>query len=252
MKTLILPPGMNIMLIIVGLLIIKRYYATGKTFIILGFSLLLVLSLPITAEKLNLILEQENVLTLNQLKKSKAKAIVVLGAGRYKNSIEYEGKLDSISSHALARLSYAAYLHRKSQIPLLLSGGSPHGRILSEAFIMQTALEDSFNLKAKWLDGNSSNTWNNAKFSAHLLAAENIKDIIIVTHADHMPRARLSFEHFGFAVTVAPLGFTAKNKTAYTLLDFLPSANAMARSSSAMHELIGYMWYLIRHKGLSL
>jgi len=248
-QTALLPPGISITLLILGLIAINRFYAIGKTLIILSFTLLLALSLPITAQSLNSMLEQDNPLSLKELNKSKAKAIVVLGAGRYRDAIEYEKLTDSISSNALTRLSYGVYLHKKSKIPLLLTGGSPRGRILSEASIMQQALNDIFGLKAKWLDGSSSNTWNNAKYSAKILAKENIKNIILVTHADHIPRARMAFEHFGLTVTVAPLGFKAKNrKSSYTILDFLPTAHAMSASSSAMHEFIGYVWYMLRYK----
>ncbi len=252
-QTIFLPPGMCFTLIILGIITIKHFYTMGKSLIILGLSLLFILSLPLTAQMLNLLLEQEKPLTLKELKKSKAKAIVVLGAGRYKNALEYKNRIDSISKNALSRLNYAVYLYKHSKIPLLLSGGSPGGRVQPESAIMQTTLKESFNLKAKWLDSSSANTWYNAKFSAQILATENIKDIILVTHADHMPRARMAYEYFGLNVTAAPLGFKARNKEDddYTILDILPTAEAMSRSSSAIHEFIGYAWYTLRYKGLS-
>ena len=251
-KVAFLPPGLNIAMILLGLLLIKQFYTTGKLLLISGFTLLVILSLPITAEGLNLILEREPPLTLENLKKSDAKAIVVLGAGRYINAIEFENRVDSISSTALTRLTYAAHLHRASQLPLLISGGSPLGRMQSEASIMQTTLKEDFQLKAKWLDSNSSNTWNNAKFSSDILKTNKITNIILVTHADHMLRATMAFEHFGLKVTPAPLGFNARNNKegSYTLLDFLPTSGALRSCSSAMHEFIGYLWYLIRYKGV--
>ena len=252
LQTILLPPGLSIAMIIVGLVLISRYYATGKILLLLGFSLLIILSLPIAAQGLNQLLEQDKALTISELKNSKAKVIIVLGAGRYKNAIEYEDQTDSISANALARLSYAAYLHKKTKIPMLLSGGSPRGEMLSEATIMQTALNNKFQLKAKWLDKNSSNTWNNAKYSSEILKPLQIENIILVTHAVHLPRARMAFEHFGLKVTAAPLGFRARNKKEddYTILDVLPSAHAMSSSSAALHEFIGYIWYRVRYKGL--
>ena len=249
-QTFFLPPGLSFAMMLLGLIVIQRFYVVGKSLLIIGFSLLLILGLPITAQGLNLILEQDEVLTLKELKNSQAKAIVVLGAGRYKNSIEYTEQIDSISKNALERLRYAVYLHNKKHIPLLLSGGSPGGETLTEASIMQTALSNIFKLKAKWLDHKSSNTWNNAKYSAEILKQQGITNILLVTHADHMPRAKMAFEHFGFKITAAPLGFKSKNRTdiPYTIESFLPSAHAMRLSSSAMHEFVGYVWYLIRYK----
>jgi len=250
-KTFLLPPGISFMLLFIGLIIISRFYLTGKIFIISSMALLVILSLPITAQLLTSILEDGDTLSLDELKKSKAKAIVVLGAGRYKNAIEYEKRTDSISTNALMRLNYAVYLHKKSKIPLLLAGGNPHGRMNSEAAIMNKSLSESFNLKAKWLDTRSVNTWYNAQYSSEILAKENIKNIILVTHATHMPRAILSFEHFGLNITAAPLGFKGINKKNYTINDFLPSADAMSRSSSAMNEFIGYAWYYLRYKSIN-
>ena len=253
LQTLFLPPGLSFAMMIIGLFIIRFFYATGKILLILGFVSMIILSLPITAQGLNLTLEREEVLTLKQLKKSNAKAIVVLGAGRYKNSIEYSDKKDSISKNALERLRYAVFLHKKSGIPLLISGGSPSGEIITEASISQTTLKEIFHLKAKWLESKSINTWNNAKYSYEILDKHGIKNIILVSHADHLLRARMSFENFGFNVTAAPLGFKARNREGipYTIRDFLPSAKAMSLCSSAIHEYVGYLWYLLRYKWLS-
>jgi len=253
LQTLFLPPGLSFAMMIIGLFIIRYFYATGKILIILGFASMIILSLPITAQGLNLTLEREDVLTFKQLKKSNAGAIVVLGASRYKNSIEYPDKKDSISKNALERLRYGVFLHKKSGIPLLISGGSTNGEIISEASISQTTLKELFHLKAKWLESKSINTWNNAKNSYEILNKQGIKNIILVSHADHLLRARMSFEHFGFNVTAAPLGFKAKNRgdIAYTIRDFLPSAHAMNLCSSAMHEYVGYLWYLLRYKWMS-
>lgn len=252
LQTLFLPPGISFAMMLLGLIVIRRFYVSGKILIIIGFFLLFILSLPITAQGLNSILEQDQVLTISEIKKNKAKAIIVLGASRYKNSIEYPEHQDSISNNALERLRYAAYLHKKTNIPLLVSGGNTGGEIQSEASIMRDALKNIFHLNAKWIESKSFNTWNNAKYSAEILTPLGIKNIILVTHADHMLRARMSFEYFGLKITAAPLGFKARNRNGegYRIQDFLPSAHAMSLSSSAMHEFVGYVWYLIRYKWL--
>lgn len=252
MQSFLLPPGISLLLIIIGLFLIRFFYTAGKSCLILGFFSLFIFSLPITAQALNLILEKDKALTSSQLKQSKAGAIVVLGAGRYKNSIEYASHIDTISNNALERLRYGVYIHKQNPLPLLLSGGNPGGEIQTEAAIMKTALKDIFKLKAKWLDTASSNTWNNARFSAKILKQNNIDTIFLVTHADHIPRAKMSFEHFGIKVIAAPLGFKAQNRInqPYTIRDFLPSAYAIQLCSSAIHEFIGYAWYTIRYKWL--
>lgn len=251
-QTAFLPPGISIFMILFGLLIIQRFYASGKILLISGFCLLIILSLPITAFGLNSILEQDKALTLQELKNSQAKAIVILGAGRYVNALEYENEKDSASRYVLERLRYGVYLQKHSGLPILVSGGSPFGNMQSEAAIMQTVLQNTFNKKAKWLDSKSTNTWNNARYSADILKQQGIKKIILVTHATHMARSMMSFKHFGLQPVAAPHGFKTSSKadSGFIILDFLPSASAMYSSSQAMHELIGYFWYTLRYKWL--
>ncbi len=252
-QTALLPPGISIFMMLFGLIIIQRFYTSGKVLLIGGFSLLIILSLPVTAFGLNSILEQNKPLTLKELENSHAKAIVVLGAGRYVNALEYENEKDSASRYVLERLRYAAYLQKHSGLPILVSGGSPFGGMQSEAKIMQTVLQNTFNTKAKWLDTKSSNTWNNARYSAEILKQQGIKKIILVTHAGHMSRSLMSFKHFGLQPVAAPHGFktSSRAETGFIILDFLPSASAMNSASQAMHELIGYLWYTIRYKWLA-
>ena len=66
----------------------------------------------------------------------------------------------------------------------------------------------------------------------------------LVTHAWHMPRARLAFEHAGFQVIAAPTAFTTGFQT--TALDVLPDARALRDSALFFHELIGMLWYRVR------
>ena len=80
-QTFFLPPGLSFTLMLLGLFLIRYFYATGKILLILGFISMIVLSLPITAQGLNLTLEREEVLTLEQLKKSKAGAIAQANGG---------------------------------------------------------------------------------------------------------------------------------------------------------------------------
>lgn len=252
-QTAFLPPGISIFMMLFGLLIIQRLYTTGKILLVTGFSLLIILSLPITALGLNSFLENDKALTLQEIKNSQAKAIVILGAGRYVNALEYEKEKDSASRYVLERLRYAVYLQKHSGLPILVSGGSPFGGMQSEAALMQTVLQNTFNTKAKWLDSKSSNTWNNARYSAEILKKQGIKKVLLVTHATHMARSLMSFKHFGLEPIAAPLGFKTSRaaESGFIVLDFLPSAGAMNSTSQAMHELIGYLWYTIRYKWLA-
>jgi uncharacterized SAM-binding protein YcdF (DUF218 family) len=77
-----------------------------------------------------------------------------------------------------------------------------------------------------------------------LLKPAGIERVYLVTHAWHMPRARLAFERAGFAVIPAPTGFTTRFEL--TILDFLPKAEALSDSTRFCHEILSIAWYYVR------
>ena len=168
-------------------------------------------------------------------------AIVVLGGGTYFHAPEYGG--DTVGSRTLVRLRYAAHLHRTLGTPVLVAGGAPEGGPVPEAEIMKRALQRDFNVPTQWVEDGSHNTFENAQMSRDQLKS-TVQQIYLVTHAWHMPRAKLAFEHAGFAVIPAPTGYTRRFDL--TVLDFLPDAVALSDSSQFFRELTGNAWYRLR------
>lgn len=243
-ESLLMPPGLMLVLMVSGTLVIGRFYRTGKTLIIGGFVLLLLSSLPIVSDSLLALVEQTPPLTPAQLKQQRAQAIIILGGGRYADAPEYNAK-DTVSKHTLERLRYGAYLHRQSRLPILVTGGNPYGRPVPEAKLMQASLEKEFQVPVKWVEDRSANTWENAKNSYELLHQANINRIALITHAWHMPRSVTAFEQNGFEVIPAPTAYNTRSQP--LVLDFLPSARAIYDSRRAMHEIVGRLWYAIRY-----
>lgn len=242
-ETLLLPPAINIIMILLGFIFLRRFYRTGIFIMVSGFVLLIILSMPITASLSIRTLEATPVIDLNNVQ---AQAIVVLGAGRYSDAPEYDGA-DSVSMLSLSRLNYAVYLHKKTGLPLLLSGGSPYGEYNSEAKLMQQTLQNNYSLQAQWQESQSNNTQANASMSYAILAKHNIKKIILVTHASHMPRANQAFINAGFKVTPAPMGFHRQNKQLSVILRLLPSVAGLAETHAVLREYMGQLWYWFRY-----
>jgi uncharacterized SAM-binding protein YcdF (DUF218 family) len=168
-------------------------------------------------------------------------AIVVLGGGTYFSAPEYGG--DTVSARTLVRLRYAAHLHRTLKKPVLVAGGTPEGGPVPEAELMKQVLERDFNVPTQWVENGSHNTFENAQMSRDQLKS-TVQQVYLVTHAWHMPRAKLAFEHAGFAVIPAPTGYTRRFDL--TVLDFLPDAVALSDSSQFFRELTGNAWYRLR------
>ena len=241
-EALITPPGLMFMMIFAGFLVGSRFARLGRNLILGGLLLLLIASLPATSWLAYTLLESDPPLNQVALASTDAKAIVILGGGRYPG---YEYNKETVSLPALERLRYGTWLHQQTGLPILVTGGSVLGEAASEARLMAQTLTSSFSAHPQWVEEKSRNTWENALFSWQMLQKQNIKHILLVTHAAHMQRSIISFQRQGFMVPPAPLGF--KSKGPLTPLHFLPSAYALYKLQAACHEWIGRAWYSISY-----
>lgn len=241
-----LPSGV-IVLALLGLLIHLRRPLLGITVVGISVALLIALSLPLTGHALAQSLEQFPPLELPLPDNAKTRlptAIVVLGAGRYTDAPEYGG--DTVSRWALERVRYAAYLHRVTGLPILVTAGSPHGERVPEAVLMEQALINDFRVPVRWVEPRARNTLEHATYVRALLQPAGIKHVILVTHAGHMRRAVQVFADTGFKITEAPLGYSRLAKQDFGVLGYMPSPNALRKSSDALHEYVGYWYYQFR------
>ena len=234
----LLPPGCLLLLAAIGAFIAVRRPRTGRGLVALSLIALYCLSTPIVSHHLRMWLEPS---PADPGASKGGQAIVVLGGGTDIRAPEYGA--DAPSSYTLVRLRYAAHLQRALSKPLLVTGGTVHGNT-PEAVTMKATLEREFHASVKWAEPRSRNTMENARFTQALLKDEGVRRIYLVTHAWHMPRAKLAFEHHGFEVIPAATGFSRLERR--TLLNLLPSASSLLDSSIVFHEVIGIGWYHLR------
>jgi uncharacterized SAM-binding protein YcdF (DUF218 family) len=236
---LLLPPGGLIVLGLVGIALIRSHVKTGAAVASFALVSLLLLSTPIVSRGLLHTLEDPYI---DPLKERSADAIVVLGGGSYRAAPEYG--TDTVSIASLERLRYAAYLHRQTGKPVLVTGGNPAGFRLSEAEQMKAALKD-FGVAPKWLEAASTNTAENARKTHKILKRAGIESVYVVTQAWHMPRAKMAFQNAGLRVVPAPLGFKT-GPARLGPLEFVPSAEALEESWHFFHEIAGIAWYRLK------
>lgn len=242
---LVLPPGANIVLGVVALALWRRARRIAGLLMMLSLASLLILSTPRFAEALYMGLESFEPRLPGTPVAADIGALVVLSGGRSGNAWEYGG--ETVSHGTLVRVRYAARLQRETGLPLLVSGGRVFGDGTTEAALMREVLENDFNVPVRWLENRSRTTAENAQFTAELLAAEGVHSVLLVTHALHMPRSVEAFEKQGVRVYPAPTGFRSGVRTDAGVLDWLPSAGALEKSQTALHEYLGRVWYAIRY-----
>jgi uncharacterized SAM-binding protein YcdF (DUF218 family) len=229
LRTLVLPPGGLLILALLGLLLAGRRRKTGATLIAVGLCGLWLLATPIVADSLTRATERFPALDLT--KPVNAQAIVILGGGGLRsNAVEYGGG-PTPEMELLERLSYGAFVARKTSLPVLVSGTR------EEATAMSASLARDFSVNVRWVENQSRDTFENASFSARLLRPESVKRIILVTSSTHLWRATQEFQAAGLEVVPAPSGVYAPRETG--AFRFVPSPSGLLRSHLALYELLG-------------
>ena len=113
---------------------------------------------------------------------------------------------------------------------------------------MAAALRETFDVPVRWLEGESRNTAENARFSASMLGGAGVERVALVSQAWHLPRATAEFERAGLGVIPAPTEFASAPPPG--LHGWIPRAYHLQQSTQALHEWLGRGWaYLLARVG---
>ena len=233
LKALVLPPGGPLLLAIAGALLARRRPRVAATLLVLGLGSLWLMSLPVVSHLM--VRATEHYPGLDPTRPIAAQAIVILGGGgQYRYSPEYGGP--AAKPELLARLTYGAFLARRTGLPVLVTGYH------IEAIAMRATLQRSFGIDPRWVDTQAYDTFDNARDAARLLHAAGVRRIILVTATMHLWRAAHEFAATGLQVVPAPVGVVTRGGAANPespLLDYLPDNLALSDSCYAVYELAG-------------
>ncbi len=240
-KSLILPPGGPLVLLLLALLL-WRWRRPARILLATGIVTLYLAAIPATTGWLAGGLEPP----AGTAWPAENAAIVVLSGGRYADAPEYGGE-DRAGVVELRRLLHARHVHRATGLPVLVSGGKPLGEDAAGARLMERTLERVLDTPVRWTEPESRNTWENAVFSAHRLEAAGLERVVLVTHAAHMRRAAACFRAQGLAVHPAPTGYHTADAGDRGLLAWVPDAGNLLATRDLLHEYLGLAWYRVRY-----
>ncbi|HEV2284785.1 MAG TPA: YdcF family protein, partial [Steroidobacteraceae bacterium] len=142
---------------------------------------------------------------------------------------EYGGP--ALADAVLERVSYGAYVARRTGLPVLISGAA------SEAVAMRAVLARDFAITPRWVIGDSRDTFTDAELSAALLRPAGIARVVLVTSSNHEWRAAHEFMSAGLEVEPAPVHVWAPYP--HRPSDYLPQPLGLLRSSEALNEVLG-------------
>lgn len=234
LHTLLLPPGGLLLIAALGAWLASsgvaaRTRRAGWGLLAAALAVSWLLATPVVADFLERAAEREPPLDLSRA--SGAQAIVILGGGDERLAAPEYGGAPAPGPYLLERIAYGAYVAHRTALPVLVSGDP------REALTMRTSLSRDFGIEARWVEGHSRDTFENAQLSAPMLKAAGVSRIVLVTDGAHVYRAAREFAGTGLAVLPAPVGVWAVRETG--LLRYLPGTTALTRSRNALYELIG-------------
>src|SRR5690606_519955 len=171
-------------------------------------------------------------------------AIVLAGGvDRFARSEEDLSVL-SISSRRRAEKALGWWREKPGR-RLVVAGGSRGRRSVPEATLVAGYLQQlGVPAGAVIAETRSLDTWENARNVAALQPALP-REVVLVTSAMHMRRAKYSMEKAGF--TVCPMGADWRYVPFRRLGYLVPDSGGLDKSEAALHELVGLVVYRLRH-----
>ena len=130
-----------------------------------------------------------------------AEAIVVFGG-----DIEHaEDGSQSVGPLTVDRLLYASRVFHATHLPMLVTGGPISEGEQPLANLMAEVLTNDLGVFVLWRETDSRTTLENARYSARLLRASNIRTVSVVTQRWHMARVGTAQQrHCGDAGRCSP------------------------------------------------
>lgn len=239
-SAILFSPTLLLLGILFGSFITVKRAPFGRFIILFLTVVLWILASPIFSNWLaHKTLTQYPAVSIQTLKTQGIEVIVVLGGGV--DTRQPDG-IQQLQPSALDRLRHGVELSRKTQIPILVTGGKGWGadtNSLDEAAILKRVAKEAFQYEIKWTEPNSRDTRENARNCKELLSKLGFKKIALVTHAWHMPRSMKAFLNVGFEVTPAPMGYMNLNELG--LLSFLPTGGGLNYTFIIFKELTGLL-----------
>jgi uncharacterized SAM-binding protein YcdF (DUF218 family) len=234
------------LVIVLGLFAFVRGKRIGRAVLGLALVLLWAASMPVSSNWLTAQLEAEyppvRIETLPH-----ADVAIVLGGSIGQ---PLPPRITPDLSDAADRVLYAARIFRAGKVDrILVSGGNlpwqagvkPESRLVTDLLIEFGVRPDAI-----VQDAESRNTHENAVNSAVIMNAQAWRTALLVTSGAHMPRALATFRRVGLNVIPAATDIRVVYPLYSSLLDFLPDAGALAQTTEAIKEFIGFAVYRVR------
>jgi uncharacterized SAM-binding protein YcdF (DUF218 family) len=160
-------------------------------------------------------------------------------------------RVDADYTEAVDRLFKATELYRagKARWLIVSAGNQPWSASpWAEADLLRDQLMAwGVPKESIFLEGSSRNTRENAVYSKNAIDSIGCGTSLLVTSAAHMPRALAAFKSVGADVFPVSADVRITERAVPGMMEFFPNAAALAMTSEAIREWIG--WWIYRFQG---
>ncbi len=172
--------------------------------------------------------------------------VLVLGGGIHQWVDERAGP--DLKTGTLQRLRHGVHLARRCHWALGFTGGlpgNPRPDDVPEAQVAGKVAREEFGLPLDLLEAAAQDTRENARLSLPLLRERGIQRLVLVTHAEHMPRSLKAFEaasaaqHYPLSLLPAPVA--GRQQDELSLYDWMPSDAGYRRMRYVFYECLGLL-----------
>lgn len=174
-----------------------------------------------------------------------ADAIVVLAGHVVQASVRSPYGQISLTAD---RAWHAARLYRANKAPVVIASGGAvwdvPGKAPAAVVMRDFIVELGVPAAAVVLETESRNTRENAVNTAEIVRRRGITTVLLVTSAQHMPRAAEAFAKAG--MSVVPASFDGVAGRHIQLTSLVPSIEALASNTHLVREVIGLVVYRMR------
>jgi uncharacterized SAM-binding protein YcdF (DUF218 family) len=234
-------PNLALWGVFLGVLLlgIRQGWGRGNLLLKLSALLMLILSLPVSSKIAADIwaLEAQNG---DMSQPPPNMAVLVFGGGL---GTDEHGNVWP-SGNSLMRGFEGSRLAARLSAPLMITGGAPHGKGVSEAETIAEFLNSKGFPDRIYIEKNSVNTWDNAVNSYAIFQQKGWAGVYAVTDMVHSRRAVASLRAAGFPrVHFWPAG--VKPATGVGAADFLPTVSGLSRWRIMSYEISAVAYYVV-------
>ncbi len=167
--------------------------------------------------------------------------VIVLLGGAIRGEVSKDTLADM--SGVGDRLIFAVAAYKAGKAPTVVVTGGANEGFVPEAELMRDILVTlGVPAGAIIMEARNRITLDNTRYTRHTLAEISAKTVLLVTSAFHMRRSLRVFDTMDVEVFPAPTDFQVVKQN-FTFQSILPDVKALQRTTWAMHEFAGYLYY---------